>query len=184
VIVRFFFAPMQPTPRRIHGYTLVEVLIVVVIVSVLATLSAPLFSFLRAKAGHATCISHLRIMGVGFNTYLQDHNNIWPQVPENLLEDEEQEGKWWWNALKDHGVAESHWACPSDRATKMKTEDKEKHFVTSYLVTQFDEFPGTAFRWQQPWVMETGSYHGSGKGPNMLMPDGSIQQGAVYLGPP
>ena len=177
-----FFCLMHHHIKKDAGYSLVEMLLVVVIVALIAALSMPFFGYLRAKAGSAACISHLRVIGVGLNTYLLDHDNVWPQVPEALLENDEEEVKWWITTLKSHGVGEPHWVCPSDPVLHEKAQDDKHHFVSSYLVTMFDDLPNTAFAWQQPWVLETGSFHGDGKGPNMLMPDGSIQQGAIYMG--
>jgi prepilin-type N-terminal cleavage/methylation domain-containing protein len=165
------------------GFTLVEILMVVIIISLLMTVSVPMYSFLRHKAGDAGCISHLRILGIGLNGYLLDHENIWPQVPESLLLNEEEEMKWWVLTLKTYGIEQKYLYCPSDEGAFEKQEEGPDRFVGSYVITTFDEFPGTAFRWNHPWAIERGSFHDPKVGPNMFMPDGSVVKG-MSLTPP
>ena len=167
--------------RQESGFSLVEVLIVVVITAILITCAIPTYSFLRNKAGNATCISHLRVIGVSLNSYLLDHDNVWPQVPENLLDEEEQEMKWWVSNLKSYGMAQKYLLCPSDEGAWEKSKNGPDRFIGSYVITTFDDLPSTAFRWNQPWVIERGSFHDPKVGPNMFMPDGSVQQGMSLM---
>ncbi len=44
----------------------------------------------------------------------------------------------------------------------------------------FDEYPNTAFRWKQPWALERMGAHGISRGGNLLMPDGTIQEGYAF----
>lgn len=172
----------RPAP---HGYTLIEMLIVIAIVALLATISFPVFGQFRNMAGYAACISNLRIMHVGFNSYMQDHEMVWPQLPDDGSEDEEQEWKWWYEKLKDYGVAKTNWVCPSDDTHRGVANDDsgEEIYSSSYVPTTFDDSPNTAFRWNQPWVLERGGFHKKTQGPNMLMPDGTIQQGPSMMAP-
>ena len=170
--------------RRKSGFTLIEILMVVVLVTLLITISIPSFTWLRDRASFAGCVSRLRIMHVGFNNYMQDHDMIWPQMssgPTTKFPTESDEWKWWFEQLEDHGVSRNHWICPSDRELTAKghTED----YFSSYIPTAFDNFPNTAFRWKQPWVIERTGFHYKDKGPNMLMPDGVIAQGVAIPAP-
>ncbi|MEZ0390178.1 MAG: type II secretion system protein [Verrucomicrobium sp.] len=175
---------MKPkfTPR---GYTLIEMLLVLAIMALLAVTSFPMFGMFRKMAGYAGCISNLRILHVGLNTYMQDHEMVWPQVPEGGYEDENKEWKWWNDTLKDYGVATTHWVCPSDDTQRGLGEDdpdaKGETYKGSYTVTLFDDGPNTAFRWNQPWAIERGGYHKKFEGPNMLMPDGTIMSGPALM---
>lgn len=158
-------------------------LLVVAIIALLATLTIPLFGVLRDKARAAVCMSNLRALHVSFNGYLQDHGNVWPQLPQGGFGNEEDQWRWWLDTLKDYGSERKHWLCPSDEdGVKAQNDTKEDHFIGSYVVCQFDEFPETAFRWAQPWIVERGG-HGANKEPNMLMPDGSIVQGFAFSAP-
>jgi prepilin-type N-terminal cleavage/methylation domain-containing protein len=170
------------TTHTSKGYTLVEVLLVVAIAALLMTLSIPVYRVLKEKASYAGCVSHLRILHTGFTTYLSDHEMIWPQVPELSVGDETKEYKWWVETLGDYGVSRKQWVCPADRDLNDETDLPPGEFRGSYIPTLFDEFPNTAFRWKQPWVIERGGLHGSDKGPNMLMPDGTVQEGPAMMG--
>jgi prepilin-type N-terminal cleavage/methylation domain-containing protein len=176
-------------PRSPRGFSLIELLIVVAVVAVLATIAFPIYGSLRAKAQQAACLSHLRIMHVGLATYMQDHENVWPQMPEYLAEgsSENDMWEWWYFALKDYGVGPTHWVCPAEayRPPEEKTKKPGDEYTSSYIPTYFDEAPNTAFRWAaQPWVIERGQLHGSKDGPNLLMMDGSIRQGPSMMAPP
>jgi prepilin-type N-terminal cleavage/methylation domain-containing protein len=161
------------------AYTLIELLIVTIIIAILATMSFPLFGYLKGRANQAACISHLRIMHGGFMGYMGDHDEIWPQMPPGMEEvAEEAEWKWWYEQLKGYGVSKAHWLCPADVSSRDKTFDVNDDFASSYIPTPFDGLPNTAFKWSsQPWVIERGSLHGDKQGPNILMPDGTIRQG-------
>lgn len=175
--VRFFILGESPAGRG--GFTLIEVLMVTVIVALLATVSMPLYGILRAKAGMAACMGNLRIIGLGLNGFMQDHNMVWPQLPPDNFSNETQRSQWWEDTLKPYGVDHKHWICPTD--TYGAKSDEQQQFFSSYAVTQFDEFPNSAFRWKQPWAVERGGFHGgSNVGPNMLMPDGTIIQGYAF----
>lgn len=161
---------------------------VVVIITILVTMAVPSYSWLRERAGHAGCVSNLRIIHAGFNTYMQDHNMVWPQLPTNIIatgSGEEQEWRWWHDTLKDHDVARTNWICPSDKQIDRDDEgrkiDIKTKYVSSYMPTTFDDLPNTAFRWKTPWVIERGGFHYKDQGPNLLMPDGTVIQGpALY----
>jgi hypothetical protein len=79
-------------------------------------------------------------------------------------------------------VYERHWVCPSD-LTRIQDLDEKKPFSASYGATFFDELPNTAFLWNQPWAKESSGMHGT-RGPNMLMPDGTIREGLSILDDP
>ncbi len=161
------------------AFTLIELLIVTTIIAILATISVPLFGFLKGRAQQVSCISHLRIMHGGFMGYMQEHDEIWPQMPPGLNEaDEGKEWEWWYEQLKDYGVSKAHWLCPADVSSPEQTYDVNDNFASSYIPTPFDGLPNTAFKWSsQPWVIERGTLHGDKQGPNILMPDGTIRQG-------
>jgi len=166
------------------GYSLIEIMLVMAISALFMTLAFPMFGYFREKAGFAGCVSHLRIIHVGLNTYMIDHEMVWPQVPDYISGEEVMEYKWWDRTLKDYGVASKHWVCPSDNSIseEEKAELKDGEVYGSYMPTLFDSIPNTAFRWKQPWVIERGAFHGDKRGPNLLMPDGSVQEGPAFMG--
>jgi len=67
---------MQSTRK---GFTLVELLVVVAIIAILVVVSLGVI-IAAIKAGQvAKCTSNLRQIGIGFQGYLADNNNIMPQ---------------------------------------------------------------------------------------------------------
>lgn len=97
-------------------------------------------------------------------------------------DDAESEAKWsedgyfrfWVTALEPYGASRDTWLCPSDKLILQMSpaELKRGEFFGSYVPTPFESGPGTPFRWNQPWLIERGDYHG--KGAHILMPDGSV----------
>jgi len=62
------------------GFTLTELLIVVVIIAVLAGIGIPVGSSMIARSREAACLTQLRGMGVGLQGYLQDHGQKMPEL--------------------------------------------------------------------------------------------------------
>lgn len=62
------------------GFTVVEVLVAIAIVAVLAAIAIPATSAILARAKSATCLSNLRQIGVGLQSYLAEHNMQMPEL--------------------------------------------------------------------------------------------------------
>lgn len=165
--------------ERPRGITLIEILMVVVIVAMLATISFPLFGHLRDKARNVTCIANLRLLWLGADGYMADHDHIWPQMLEepDLSESEEPLWEWWFEVLRPYGVAKQHWICASEESTYEEKFSTTSKFHSSYIPTDFEATPNVAYIWTQPWFIERGQYHGRNHGPNIVMPDGIVRQG-------
>jgi type II secretory pathway pseudopilin PulG len=174
---------------------LLELLVGVAIVAVLVSLAFPAYNFIRAKLDMAVCVANLRSLHAGFSAHLQDHQMVWPQLPDDQLtgdsgEDEEsgpdKRSLFWYEALKPYGVTRKTWVCPADREGREADDTRVESLVSSYIPTPFDEMPNTAYRWKNtPWLIERGQYHGRSTGPNMVLPDGQVIQGVgIPLAPP
>lgn len=175
---------MTLSRQKQRGFTLVELLMVMMIVAALATLSFPAFGYLREKARDAACIGNLRILQLGAATYMLEHDAIWPQMPEHigLGESEEPMWKWWYEELKDYGVSKRHWICPSEMAAQEERHSTTDQFHSSYIPTGFEATPNVAFYWtNQPWFIERGQMHGKNHGPNVAMPDGTVREGPALF---
>jgi prepilin-type N-terminal cleavage/methylation domain-containing protein/prepilin-type processing-associated H-X9-DG protein len=65
---------------KFRGFTLVELLVVIAIIAVLAGIAYPVTTSYVAKSREAACLNQLRALGVGLQSYLQDHGNVMPTM--------------------------------------------------------------------------------------------------------
>lgn len=160
----------------IQALSLLEVLVVAAIVLLLATLLVPISDVFKKRAEKVKCISHMRTLHSSFVAYVGDKGS-WPQLPVENGDnwDESDFYQFWIESLEPYGAAADTWLCPSDKVyLELKQSEIEKgRFFGTYVPTNFDVGAGTPFRWNQPWLLERGDFHG--KGAHMLMPDGSVQ---------
>lgn len=63
-----------------NGFTMVELLIVLAVIGTLAAIGVPLGRSMVAKSRQAACLGQLRSLGVGLEAYLQDHQQILPDL--------------------------------------------------------------------------------------------------------
>ena len=66
--------------RKPHGFTLVELLVVLAIIGGLAAIIYPISRSMIGKSREAACLTNLRSLGVGLQTYLQEHNDKMPEL--------------------------------------------------------------------------------------------------------
>jgi prepilin-type N-terminal cleavage/methylation domain-containing protein/prepilin-type processing-associated H-X9-DG protein len=63
-----------------RGFTLVELIVVMVIVAVLAAIAVPVGSHVIQSSKAAACVSNLGNIGVALHLYLADHNEMMPSL--------------------------------------------------------------------------------------------------------
>jgi type II secretory pathway pseudopilin PulG len=147
-----------------------ELLTVIVIVALLASMIFPVLSEIKARMEKAQCMSNLRNLYVGANLYVQDQQH-WPQIATSQLKSNPEEyAKQWIKALTPYGISETNWHCPTvqrqvnEAPPDPKTGKKpEKQIRIDYFATPFDERESTPRKWsKQPWFIERGAVHGNG----------------------
>lgn len=157
-------------PRPAAGWTLLELMTVLVIVALLATMIFPVIQQLQGRMDKARCLSNLRSLYVAAGLYIQDHRQ-WPQISVGLLKNRPEEyAIQWIDALKPYGMSEVNWHCPTvqrqvERAPPDPKTGKKprKETRVDYFSTPFDERESTPLKWpKQPWFIERGDVHGNG----------------------
>jgi prepilin-type N-terminal cleavage/methylation domain-containing protein/prepilin-type processing-associated H-X9-DG protein len=81
-----FRADGKPCPRRADpAFTLIELLLVIAIIAILASLLMPTLSIAKARGRRVTCSNNLRQLGLGFHMYTGDNDG---HLPANYPGDE------------------------------------------------------------------------------------------------
>jgi prepilin-type N-terminal cleavage/methylation domain-containing protein len=65
---------------RARGFTLIELLVVLAIISALAGIGIPISRSFAAKSRQTACLGNLRQLGVALQVYLQEHNDVMPDL--------------------------------------------------------------------------------------------------------
>lgn len=70
-----------------RGFTLIEILVVIAVISVIMTITIPAYLHSRQKADQVRCVSNLRQLGMAFLAYAQDFDGYLPPYTNLLPED-------------------------------------------------------------------------------------------------
>ena len=69
----------EPSPtRRDHGFTLVELLVVIAVISIIALMLLPVFGRARGGARSTKCMNNLSHVGNALNLYASDYREMYP----------------------------------------------------------------------------------------------------------
>ncbi len=146
-----------------RAFTLLELLTVVVIIGILATMLLPAFRMLLGRAERQNCVSNLKSLYTAASSYVQDQGH-WPQIETKDIQ-RPRYALAWIAAFKPYGIAEENWLCPTvQRQLRNPDIRKPDNARVDYLATPFDSGPRTPFKWPtHPWFVERGDVHGDGQ---------------------
>src|SRR5579864_5987304 len=125
---------------RNAALTLLEILVVVVVIGILATLLIPVVSTMKARAQRVQCMGNLRSLYAATELYIQQ-NGSWPQIPMNDSDSAEQDyANAWIAALAPFGPTQKTWICPTvqDLLGGPDLSDPQNVRI-DYISTTFDD---------------------------------------------
>jgi prepilin-type N-terminal cleavage/methylation domain-containing protein len=148
----------------IAAFTLMELLTVIVILGILATMVFGVMADVQYRADRANCVGNLKSLYTGAAVYVQQQGQ-WPQIdPHQLSGQGTAYAQQWITALEPCGVSKTNWICPSiQRLMHHPDLTKPENLRVDYVATPFDTKPMTPYLWpKQPWFVEVASVHGDG----------------------
>jgi prepilin-type N-terminal cleavage/methylation domain-containing protein len=83
----------NPFRQNRFKFTLIELLIVIAIISILASMLIPALKNARDMAKSITCKSNLKQLGLGMTLYTSDNNGFWPKYPAETSDWTRWDGK-------------------------------------------------------------------------------------------
>lgn len=163
---------IKPEKCESLGFTLLEMMTVIVVICILAIMVFSVAGALRGKAERGRCVNNLQGLYAAGVSYMTDHES-WPQIPVTDLEDPSF-AKAWLEAFKPYQISPQNWICGAvQRALGNPPEDPDNPRL-DYMPTNFDNRPSSPWRYPtHPWFVERADVHGDG---NLIM----LTNGTVY----
>jgi len=105
------------------GFTIIELLLVIVIVAILSSLLVPALGQVRRRGEATVCINNLKQIGYAFRIFAHENNANYPwRVPTSEGGSKGLQSAWQhYSKISDEIVTPKVFRCPSDKERKMKT---------------------------------------------------------------
>ena len=128
----------QSATREPSGFTLVELLVVIVIMGTLATLGALGCRNVLIASRQSACMGNLRNIGLALHLYASDHDGKFPETTHST----DLDGAWVYQLETYLGDFENTRVCPEDPKKKERLKAKGTSYIlNSYIfVPEIDPF--------------------------------------------
>lgn len=124
-----------------HAFTLIELLTVIAIIGILASILIPTVAKVRDSARQSVCSSNVRQLSLGMVTYAMDNDGILPAAGSRGVDPNRPDDWIYWQAARDvrdsviapyvgDNVNEALFQCPSDTDTEERRERGWYQFST------------------------------------------------------
>ena len=94
------------------GFTLIELLVVIAIIAILAAILFPVFARARENARRSSCSSNIKQIGLGFQQYIQDYDEKYPQIRAGA-----NNASGWAIQMQPYLKSSQIFQCPSETAS-------------------------------------------------------------------
>ncbi len=118
--------------ERRQGFTLVEMLVVMGIIAILASMLMPALARAKAKGNQIKCLNHVRQLTLSLTMYASDHEGQYP--PRRMQPDA------WPQRLKPYYRDEKVLVCPSDRFGMVGFFADDQNPNRSYIINAFNDY--------------------------------------------
>lgn len=194
-----FFWVGLPKSRKGRCFTLVELLVVMAIITILASMLLPSLSTAREKARRASCMSNLKQLGIAIRMYSGDNGEKFPSAPSGTGTTLASYGL----LTNQYQTAYKLWLCPSD-STSQTAGSPTTPFTSNKLSYAYNGFclsetvqpdtpiaadrsnafgGGGGIRGITPYsgTVQDNSWTHKADGANVLFADGHVQFQRVFV---